>query len=122
MSLRERLAEDVAKPKYSQLEWSRVRMSIAENLNKKLKEPKRLLFFVGAIFECTFNDANSQFTQSQMALLFELPSKETLDRWEKMKVLVAPPGMKEINFDENLTKEDYLTKKRFHGSKNRNST
>ena len=84
-------------------------MSIVENLNKKLKEPKRLLFFIGAIFECTFNDTNGQFTQSQMALLLELPSKETLDRWEKIKLLLAPPGMKEIIFDEQLTKEEYLS-------------
>lgn len=106
--LRQRLAEDVEKPRYSQLEWSKARDSIVGQLEQKLKEPQCILFFKGAIFECTFNDPRGQFTQSQMALLYELPSTEAIEKWEKIKVLVAPPGMKEIEYEPHYSKEDYV--------------
>ena len=106
--LRKRIAEDVEKPRYSQMQWSKARDSIVGHLEQKVKEPKQILFFKGAIYECTFNDPNGQFTQSQMALLYELPSRATLDQWEKIKILVAPPGLKEIVYNSRATKEYYI--------------
>ena len=75
-----------------------------------LKEPRRIIFFLGAIFECTYNDPEGKFSQSQMALLVELPTTETIERWEKINVLVAPPGMKEIEYNLAIRKEAYFQK------------
>ena len=43
-----------------------------------------------------------------MVLLFDLPTHDQLDKWQKIKVLIAPPGTKEICFDESRLKEEYL--------------
>jgi predicted GIY-YIG superfamily endonuclease len=107
-NLRERKSEDVEKPRYSQLEWSPARESIVASLEQMLKEPRRILFFAGAIFECTYNDSQGKFSQSQMALLIELPTTNALQHWEKIKVLIAPPGMKEIDFNVTYSREVYL--------------
>ena len=43
-----------------------------------------------------------------MVLLFDLPSQERLNNWGSIKVLIAPPDMKEITYNENNTKQLYL--------------
>ena len=108
--LRQKVSEDVQKARYSQMEWTKAEEHTACQLDKKLKEPRSILFFRGAIFECTFNDIQGYFTQSQIAVLFELPTMEVLERWKKVKVLVAPPGLKEIYFDETLQKDHFIDK------------
>jgi hypothetical protein len=37
-----------------------------------------------------------------MVLLYDLPSQNDLDTWKKIKVLAAPPGIKDIEFNEDL--------------------
>jgi predicted GIY-YIG superfamily endonuclease len=73
-----------------------------------VKEPRSLLFFRGAIYICTFNDPTGRFSQSQMAILFDLPTQEQVDNWQPVKVLLAPPGTKEVMFDEERSKQSYL--------------
>ena len=70
---------------------------------KKLKELKKSLFFKGIIYKITFNK-ESEYSQSKMALIFDIPSEEYLTNWHKIKILVAPNGLKEILFDNNTTK------------------
>ena len=43
-----------------------------------------------------------------MCLLFDLPEQIDLDNWRRIKVLVAPAGMKEIIFDDEKSKDDYI--------------
>ena len=107
-NLRERVSDDVEKSKFTQQEWYTASISTSTILDEKLKESKTLLFFVGAIYTCTFNHPNGDFSHSQMALLFELPDQEKLDNWQKIKMLVAPPGLKEVIYNANKTKNDYL--------------
>ena len=63
-----------------------------------MKEPRSLLFFPGAKYEITYNK-EGEFSQSQMALLIEVPSQKDLDLWRKIKVLTAPPGVRDIDYD-----------------------
>jgi hypothetical protein len=70
----ERVAKDVEKNRYSHCEWQPAQSSTVEELDQKLKEPHTLLFFAGAIFECTYNKEGS-FSQSQLALLYTLPAQ-----------------------------------------------
>ena len=43
-----------------------------------------------------------------MALLFDLPSQEQLNNWQKIKILIAPPGTREIIYDETMTKQSFI--------------
>ena len=105
--LREKEAEDVAKGRYSHQEWSRANDVTSATLDQKLKEPTQILFFRGAMYECTYNE-DGKFSQSQLAILFDLPSQDDLNNWRKIKVLVAPPGLKDFVFDHDASKESYL--------------
>ena len=43
-----------------------------------------------------------------MALLYDLPTQESLDNWQQIIVLLVPLGMKEIIFEESTPKKYYL--------------
>ena len=45
-------------------EWSTARDVVSSQLDHKVKEPRSLLFFRGAIYLCTYNDNSSLFSQS----------------------------------------------------------
>ena len=105
--LREKKAEDVQKHRRIRLEWMPASETTSSTLEQILKEPEVLLFFRGAVFECTYN-VEGKFSQSQMALLFDLPSQEDLNTWRPIKILVAPPGMTDVEFDNAATKASYI--------------
>ena len=51
------------------------------------------------------------FSQGQMAVLYDLPDQDYIDKNKSIKILAAPPGIQDINdFDINLSKEFYLNK------------
>ena len=107
--IRERICEDVERNRYSHAEWQRASASIRDDLTKKKKEPEKLLFFRGAVFECTYNEPR-KFNQSQLALLHKLPDTEDLDNFRKIEVLIAPPGLKEIHYDVETSEETYVNR------------
>ena len=65
-------------------------MSILDN---QIKEQRNLLFFIGALYQFTFNE-DDLFSQSQLGLLLRLPSQDDLTLYRKIEILVAPPGLK----------------------------
>ena len=103
----EKVADDVEKSRYSHQDWRPASESTTLQLDQKVKEPKTLLFFKGAIFEMTFNVEN-KFSNTQKGILFDLPNEDDLANWRKIKILKSPIGLKEVVFDPNLTKEEYL--------------
>ena len=58
------------------------------------------------MYSCTFNDNTKSNTQK--AILFELPSQEDLDQFAPIKILLAPPGCKEVIFIPGTEKEYYF--------------
>lgn len=104
---RERISIDREKSRYSHQEWGLASQATSNKLEQKLKEPSRLLFFRGAVYECTFN-SDGIFNNSQLALLYEMPSQEDLDQWKNIKILLAPLGTKQVIFDETWEKQDYF--------------
>ena len=90
-----RVSEDIEKSRYSNVEWGCASERVVAALEQKVKEPKDLLFFKGGAYEITFN-SEGKFSNTQLALLYELPSREDLAEWKKMKVLKAPAGCKSI--------------------------
>ena len=106
--LREKHADDVERSRYSHGEWLHASEQTQSVLNQRLKEPDTLLFFRGAIYEFTYN-IEEKFSQGQMALLFDLPSQDNINRNKKINILAAPPGLQDIeDWDETLPKEYYL--------------
>jgi hypothetical protein len=83
--IRERLSDDVERARFSQQEWGTASVQSSRQLDSKVKEPKSLLFFCGAIYLCTYNESSGAFSQSQMALLYDLPTQEQLDNWQKFQ-------------------------------------
>ena len=72
-----------------------------------MKEPVQFLFFRGALYDFTYNK-EGKFSQSDTALLFDIPSQTDLNDWKKIKVLLAPPGLSSFEFQQDTTKEFYL--------------
>ena len=72
-----------------------------------VKESKTLLFFKGAINKFTHNKDNS-YSQRQMSLLFELPTRILLNDSQPIKVLAATTALHDIEYDETKTKEEYI--------------
>ena len=64
-------------------------------------------FFVGAVYEFTYNHKNDDFTQSQLGMILELPSVYSIMNKKKIPIMVAPPGLKVVEFDENKTRSQY---------------
>ena len=56
-----------------------------------------------------FNDEGLH-SYTQRAILFDLPSQDDLDQFKKIKVLLSPPGCKEVIYYPNATKRSYLEK------------
>jgi hypothetical protein len=110
MNLRKKNADDVQKSRYSHGEWGQATDDTKCILDQKLKEPRTLLFFRGAVYEFTYNN-DEKYSQGQMALLFDLPSQDIIDRNKKIKILAAPPGLQDVDeFDHTVPKEFYLSK------------
>lgn len=82
---------------------------IQSSLDRKVREPRRLAFFEGAIFEATINQEN--FSQSQVMVMTTLPSKEQFDnRWD-ISLLAAPAEFKaSLVSKETLDEKDLLDK------------
>lgn len=66
-----------------------------------------MLFFQCAIHEFTYN-SDGVFSQSQMSVLYDLPAEEDLERNTKIYVLIAPPGIHDIEFDHEMSKNGYI--------------
>jgi hypothetical protein len=49
-------------------------------------------------YEFTFNE-HGQFNQTQLAILCDIPSDETISLFQPFSVLAAPPGVKDIDFE-----------------------
>ena len=105
--LRERESDDVQNHPFSHSEWQKASESTRKLLNNKIKEPQNLLFFCGAIYECTYNN-DMRFSQSQICMLLELPSQADLDQFHKIEVIIAPPGIQDVIYDCNKSKSDYI--------------
>ena len=91
----------------SSIEWASASLNNSKQLDQKLKEPSTILFFKGAIYEFTYNK-DDKFSQGKMALFYDIPDQQTVAQSIKVKVLAAPTGLSDIQFDESNSNNDYL--------------
>jgi hypothetical protein len=59
--------------------WMKASADTTWFLNCNVKEIKRIHFFVGAVYEMTFNDSD-KFSQSQIAVLATMPTHEDIQK------------------------------------------
>jgi len=80
---------------YSKIKGSRASLKRTQNtrvrnlLNRKTREPSRLLFYVGAKYEATIN--TKQYSQSQLLIMVELPNEDDLKNKKSISLMAAPP-------------------------------
>ena len=74
--------------------WVPATIASTNHLDWEAKEPQILHFFPCVIYEVTFNDPAGLYSQSQLALLTEMPSKNDVDAFKPVRVLIAPNGCK----------------------------
>ncbi len=63
--------------------------------HRKLREPQKLIMFVGAKFEATVNGKG--FNQSQLLVMCEIPNRDTIRGKFQIKLFAAPLGV--LHFD-----------------------
>jgi hypothetical protein len=85
-------------------EWKPASSVISQQLTLKLKEPPVLYFYPFAIYDVTFNKGKDH-SQSQLALLLEVPSKQDIETFQPIKIMLAPHGCKFIPQDA-IVKDD----------------
>jgi predicted GIY-YIG superfamily endonuclease len=92
----ERRAEDLELALESHQDWVPAKPRTAQALAKGVKEADVLLFFVGAVYQFTYNDPRNRFTQSRLAYLSELPSRGAVKNFHPVDIWAAPSGCKAI--------------------------
>ena len=97
-------SEDAQNSRYSHQDWRAATESISSRLDQIFKEPKHLLFFRGEIYEISFNVEGKLFRNTQMDLIFDIPSEEDLRNGNKIKVLKYPLVLKDTVFEINASK------------------
>ena len=76
----------------------------SNSLDRQVKEPRKLVLYPGGRYQITYNKPNV-FSNSQLAILFELPPQQTLDAKNPIPLIVAPPGCRFIP-DGSSTRQD----------------
>ena len=103
-----RLAADVEKSRFSHSEWYAASTTSIDQIEVQCKEPTKLLLFRGGHYEFTYNKEDC-FSQSQLAILYDLPTFDVVDQFKSIKVLCAPPGIKDFTIDTDaMSKQDLL--------------
>ena len=101
---------DLQRQRYSHQDWTAATSETKNFLDQMSKEPEIICFFKGAVYQCTFNK-DGFFSQSQLALCYDLPSQNDVDNFRKIKVLVFPSTIKydSFKFDPNIPKSHYIS-------------
>jgi len=101
-------AEDYEKSQHSLEDWRIASTFTTEKLNKLCKEPKKLLFFVGAVYECHTTRKKKFRTHTQLEILLDIPVIEDLKSFRDIYVYVAPRCLKDFKYNPLKSKETYV--------------
>ncbi len=69
-----------------------------KTLNKKLREPEKLVLYKHGLYECTMNDPQGRYNQSSLALLMDLPQGQTVVSILPITMWIAPAGTTDLDF------------------------
>jgi len=80
---------------------------LIDAMNKTLKEPPKLLFWKGAMFEATFN--GDGYYQSQLLIMLRLPTAEEIRKKSPLALFVAPAhGINGLDVSNGIPSEQDL--------------
>ena len=103
-------SRDTQRTRSTHAEYSRATQQNIKCLNKELKEPTELVFFIGGVYECTINDPRDRYSQSQLAYMLDLPSQELVNNFNAIPLWIAPPGIHTVVFNhQNIPSREELT-------------
>ena len=106
------MANDQQKSSRSVAEYGPASESTIKALSNKLKEPRRLVLYENALYECTMNDDRGHaYKQSNYVLLVDLPSESQVASFTPLKVWRAPSGLKRLNLDTDRPSAQVLREK-----------
>ena len=80
--------------------------AVISRLNHGVKEPKKLLFWKGALFEATLNSTG--YNQSQLLIMLDVPSQSTIDNWGTIELYAAPAGKTDIDLSQGVPSKTAL--------------
>jgi hypothetical protein len=86
--------------------WTAASDLTRQKLDRVCKEPAELYFFQGGLYEMTYNKPGC-FSQSQLAILMDVPCQEHVNAFRSIEIYVSPPGSKTVPQD-GVTKEELL--------------
>ena len=89
-------------------DWVSAGLEPSKIIDTKFKENNTLLFGFGLVYICIYNNSVKIYTQ--MFILFDLPEQEILKTFGPINILLAPPGYKEVKYDQYATKQSYFDK------------
>jgi len=87
---------------------------LISKINVTVREPPRLVFFEGAVFEATTNTSSGKkgFSQSQLLIMLQLPSEEIVKSKATITLIASPVGVMTIPYKEDgsiPSKEELLS-------------
>jgi len=85
--------EDTQQLKSSHNIWKTATDSVIRSLNRNTREPEELLLHDKMVVELTFNNG-VEWSNGQMGYLTQAPPQTSLDNWESIPILLAPPGVR----------------------------
>lgn len=101
---------DTQRTRSTHAEFYRATEQSIKSLNKDLKEPTKLIFFIGGVYECTMNDQRGRYSQSQLAYMLDLPSQESINQFNEIPLWIVPPGIHTVLFNyQNIPPREKLT-------------
>ena len=106
-NLRRQDAVDVSKMINARIDWTDANNDTSEKIEVKVKEPRTLLFYPDAVYECTYNKSGV-FHLTDPVLLYDLPSEDQLREWKPVKVLKFPVGCKIFEVDITTPKDELI--------------
>jgi len=82
--------------------WVEASEATSRALTKKVKDPDIVYFFPGAVYEMTHNNKSVGYSQSQISVLAEMPSRQQVDAHGDVALYIAPVGCKIIPEDVDI--------------------
>lgn len=89
---------DTQMARESHSNWQPATVSTSRQLDTKVKEPRELLFFEFAVYGFTCNKTGF-YSQTQLAVMCDVPSTQTVADFGPVELIVAPPGLRFIDFE-----------------------
>ena len=100
-----RKAEDIQAAAGSHGTWCDATESTSQRLNGEVNEVQKLHLYKGMLVEMTYNNNKEHWAQSQMGILLEVPSEETVDEFLPIEIMLAPSSVR-VMPSCDLTKEN----------------